>query len=49
MGKLYPPFEIKNEMFELSMEIMKNLGKLSNVNKLEKLPRPRKISRFEKY
>lgn len=47
MDKYIPPFEITNDMFEISTEIMENLGKLSNVNELEKLPRLRKISRIK--
>ena len=46
MNNYIPPFEITNEMFEISTEIMENLGKLSNVNELEKLPRLRKVSRI---
>ena len=42
-----PPFDITNEMFELASEIMENLGRLSNVNELEKLPRLRKVSRIK--
>ncbi len=42
-----PPFDMTNEMFELSAEIMENLGKLSNVNELEKLPRLRRVSRLK--
>lgn len=42
-----PPFEITNDMFEISTEIMENLGKLSNINELEKLPRLRKVSRIK--
>lgn len=47
IDKYIPPFEITNEMFEISTEIMENLGKLSNVNELEKLSRLRKISRIK--
>lgn len=47
MDSYVPPFEITNEMFEISAEIMENLGKLSNVNELEKLPRLRKVSRIK--
>ena len=47
MENYIPPFEITNEMFELSAEIMENIGKLSNVNELEKLPRLRKVSRVK--
>ncbi len=47
MENYIPPFEITNKMFELSAEIMENLGRLSNVNELEKLPRLRKVSRLK--
>lgn len=42
-----PPFEITDEMFELASQIMEQLGKLSNVNELERLPRLRKVSRIK--
>jgi len=42
-----PNFEITNTMFEISAEIMENLGKLSNINELEKMPRLRKVSRVK--
>ena len=47
MDNYIPLFEITNEMFEISTEIMENLGRLSNVNELEKLPRLRKVSRIK--
>ena len=47
MDNYIPPFDITVEMFELSNEIMENLGKLSSINELEKLPRLRKISRLK--
>ncbi|MGN1227776.1 MAG: Fic family protein, partial [Christensenellales bacterium] len=47
MDNYIPPFQITNEMFAISTEIMENLGKLSNVNELEKLPRLRKVSRIK--
>lgn len=47
MDKYVPPFELTNEMFEYSAKIMEDLGKLSNVNELEKLPRLRKVSRIK--
>ena len=34
-------------MFELAAQIMEQLGKLSNVNELERLPRLRKVSRIK--
>lgn len=47
MENYIPPFDLTNNMFELSAEIMENLGKLSNINELEKLPRLRKVSRVK--
>lgn len=47
MDKYIPPFEITNKMFELAAQIMEQLGKLSNVNELERLPRLRKVSRIK--
>ena len=47
MDKYTPPFEITNKMFELASQIMEQLGKLSHVNELERLPRLRKISRIK--
>lgn len=45
--KYIPPYEITDEMLELVSEIMENLGKLSGVNELEKLPRLRRGSRIK--
>lgn len=47
MDNYIPPFEITNKMFELAAQIMEQLGKLSNVNELERLPRLRKVSRIK--
>lgn len=47
MEKYVPPFDITNRMLELSSEIMEQVGKLSNVNELERLPRLRKVSRIK--
>lgn len=47
MENYIPPFDLTSEIFEISSEIMENLGKLSDVNDLEKLPRLRKISRLK--
>ncbi len=47
MDKYIPPFDITNKMFELTAQIMENLGRLSSVNELEKLPRLRKVSRVK--
>lgn len=45
--KYIPPYEITDEMLDLVSEIMENLGKLSGVNELEKLPRLRRVSRIK--
>ena len=45
--KYIPPYEITDGMLELVSEIMENLGKLSGVNELEKLPRLRRVSRIK--
>lgn len=47
MDNYIPPFDITNKMFELATKIMEQLGKLSNVNELESLPRLRKVSRIK--
>lgn len=47
MENYIPPFDMTNKVFELTADIMENLGKLSNVNELEKLPRLRKVSRVK--
>ena len=47
MDNYIPPYEITDEMLELVSEIMENLGKLSSVNELEKLPRLRRSSRIK--
>ncbi len=41
MDKYVPPYDITEEMLELTAEITEDLGKLSNVNDLEKLMRLR--------
>lgn len=47
MDSYMPPFDITNKMFTLAAQIMEQLGKLSNVNELERLPRLRKVSRIK--
>lgn len=48
MDKKYiPPYEITDEMLELVSEIMENLGKLSGIHELKKLPRLRKVNRIK--
>lgn len=46
MEKYVPPYDITEEMLELTAEITENLGKLSNVNDLERLPRLRRVNRI---
>ena len=46
MEKYLPPYDITEEMLELTSEISEELGKLSNLNELEKLPRLRKVNRL---
>ena len=41
MDKYVPPYDITEEMLELTAEITEDLEKLSNVNDLEKLMRLR--------
>ncbi len=45
--KFVPPYDITDEMLEFVFEIMENLGKLSGVNELKKLPRLRKVNRIK--
>ena len=47
MEKYVPPFDITNKMLELSSLIMEQVGRLSHVNELERLPRLRKVSRIK--
>lgn len=47
MDNYIPPFEITYKMFELAAKIMEQLGRLSNVNELERLSRLRKVSRIK--
>lgn len=37
-NKYVPPYEITEKMLELVSKIMENLGKLSSINDLDKLP-----------
>lgn len=46
MDNYIPPFDITNKMFDIAAKIMEQLGKLSNVDELERLPRLRKVSRI---
>lgn len=47
MENYVPPYEVTNEMVELVGEIMENLGKLTAVDNLSKLPKLRRISRIK--
>ena len=47
MDKYVPPYDITEEMLELTSEIAEDLGKLSNVNDLERLPRLRRVNRIK--
>ncbi len=47
MENYIPPYEITNAMVELVGEIMENLGKLTAVDNLSKLPKLRRISRIK--
>ena len=47
MDKYVPPYDITEEMLELTSEITEDLGKLSNVNNLERLPRLRRVNRIK--
>lgn len=46
-NKYVPPYEITDEMLRLITDIMENLGRLSGVNELEKLPRLRRVNRIK--
>ena len=47
MDKYVPPYDITEEMLELTAEISEALGKLSDVNELERLPRLRRVNRIK--
>ncbi len=47
MDQYVPPYDITEEMLELTSEIAEDLGKLSNVNNLERLPRLRRVNRIK--
>lgn len=47
MDKYIPPYDLTDEMIELTSEIMENLGKLSNINDLKKLPNLRRVNRIK--
>lgn len=47
MNKNAPPYDITEEMLELTSQIMELLGELKNVNNLEKLPRLRRVNRIK--
>ncbi len=45
--KYIPPYEINEEILALVTKISENLGKISNVHELEKLPRLRRVNRIK--
>ena len=47
MDKYMPPYDITEEMLELTSEITEELGRLSNINDLERLPRLRRVNRIK--
>lgn len=47
MDQYIPPFNITEEMLELTSDIMELLGKMSSVNNLDKLPRLRRVNRIK--
>lgn len=47
MDKFIPPYDLTDEMIELTSEIMENIGRLNNVNDLKKLPRLRRVNRIK--
>ena len=47
MDKYVPSYDITEEMLELTSEITEELGKLSNVNDLERLPLLRRVNRIK--
>ena len=47
MDRYIPPYDVTEEMLELTSEIAENLGKLSNVDDLERLPRLRRVNRIK--
>lgn len=47
MDRYIPPYDVTEEMLELTSEIAENLGKLSNVDELERLPRLRRVNRMK--
>ena len=49
MDKYIPPYDLTEEILELTSEIMELLGELKNVNDLEKLPRLRRVSRIKSF
>ena len=47
MDRYVPPYDITEDMLEITSEITEELGKLSNVNDLERLPRLRRVNRIK--
>jgi len=47
MENYKPPYEITDEIIELTSEIMENIGQLKSVNELKKLPMLRRVNRIK--
>ena len=47
MDAYIPPYDITDDMLELTSEIMEQLGRLGNVGDLERLPRLRRVNRLK--
>ena len=47
MDKYIPPYDLTDEMLDLTAQIMEKIGRLDSVNDLERLPRLRKVSRIK--
>lgn len=47
MDKYIPPYDITEQMLELTSEIMELLGELKSVNDLEKIPRLRRVNQIK--
>ena len=47
MDKYIPPYDLTDEMLDLTAQIMEKIGRLDSVNNLERLPRLRKVSRIK--
>ena len=47
MDRYRPPYEITEEMLQLTSEIMELLGELRSVSDIERLPRLRRVNRIK--